>query len=174
MLNVTQKHLSCWFLQPANLLKMLFHKVQRMNWLNKQSPLLTLEVCQFSLHDSSKFPSQHSTMPLMHRVTGARVLTKTCRPIIFRVYKPKFCLSPPKEAKYGLPYAAICMPLGPTVSPTLITAMVIQYHGLLTACCKFLSPTHTENWDAIPYMIPVYKMPVLWVTPGFLHYSFHG
>jgi hypothetical protein len=153
---------------------MLFRKVQRMKWLHKQSPLLTLEVCQFSLHDSSKFPSQHSTVPLMHRVAGARVLTKTCRQIIFRIYKCKFCQSPPKEAKYGLPYAAICMPLGPTVSPPLTTAMVIQYHGLLTACYKFLSPTHMEDWDAIPYMIPVYKMLALWVTPGFLHYSFHG
>lgn len=113
-------------------------------------------------------------MPLMHRVAGARVLTKACRQIIFHVYKSKFCLSPPKKAKYGLPYAAICMPLGPTVSPPLTTAMVIQYHGLLTACYEFLSPTHMENWDTIPYMIPVYKMLVLWVTPVFLHYSFHG
>ena len=69
----------------------------------------------------------------MHRVAGARVLTKTCRQIFFRVYKPKFCLSPSKEAKYGLPCAAIGMPLGPMVSPPLTTAMVIQYHGLLTA-----------------------------------------
>jgi len=145
MLNVTQKHLSCWFLQPANLLQMLFHKVQRRKWLNKQSPLVTLEVCQFSLHNSSKFLSQHSTGPLMHRVAGARVLTKTCRPIIFRVYRSKFCLSPPKEAKYGLPYAAICTPLGPTVYPPLTIAMVTQYHGLLRACYKFLSPTHMEN-----------------------------
>lgn len=145
-----------------------------MKWLNKPSPLLTLEVCQFSLHDSSKFPSQHSTAPLMHRVAGVRVLIKTCSPIIFCVYKSKFCLSPPKEAKYGLPYTANCMPLGPTVYPPLTTAMVTQYHGLLKTCFKFLSPTHMENWDAITYMIPVYKMPVLWVTPGFLHYSFCG
>jgi len=130
---------------------MSFCKVQRMKWLNKQSPLPTLEVCQFSLHDSSKFPSQHSTVPLMHRVAGARVLIKTCRQIIFCVYKSKFCLSPPKKAKYGLPYATICMPLGPTVSPPLTTAMVIQYHGLLTAYYEFLSPTHMENWGAIPY-----------------------
>jgi hypothetical protein len=79
MLYVTHKHLSCWFLQPANLLQTMFCKIQRMKWLINQSSLLTPVVCQFSLHDSSKCPSQQSTVPLIHRVTGARVLTPTCR-----------------------------------------------------------------------------------------------